>query len=285
MPAKTILQRRGWLALPLALAIGVCPPAALVGAAPGIHTVAHGETLSEIAEVYGIPVAVLARANGISNPDLILTGTTLVLAEEASTATAGETPTRLGHRVGAGENLEGIATAYGTSVAALIAANPDLSDPDLLITGQLLLLPTATSTAAPSATAALRAAVALDYGLDPTLMQAIAWQESGWQQGVTSAAGAAGIMQIVPETGEWVASEIVGAPLNIAGSAADNVTAGAALFAWLVQQTGDEELALAYYVQGQGSVASAGIFPETRQYIANIRAIQAYIIRYGEPPH
>lgn len=285
MPTKNLLQRRGWLALPLAFALGVCPPAALVGAAPGIHTVAQGETLSEIAEVYGIPVAVLAEANDIANLDLIVTGATLLLpGREGATAT-GETPTRVGHRVGAGENLEGIAAAYDTSVAALLAANPELTDPDLLITGQILFLPAATISVASNPTAALLATIALDYGLDPTLVQAIAWQESGWQQGLTSVAGATGIMQVRPETGAWVASDIVGAPLNIVDSATDNVTAGTALFAWLVEQTGDEELALAYYVQGQGSVSSAGIFPETRQYIANIRAIQAHIIRYGEPPN
>lgn len=285
MPTKKLLQRRGWLALPIALALGVCPPAALVGAAPGIHTIAQDETLSGIAEMYGIPVAVLAAANGIANPDLIVTGATLLLAgTEGATATS-ETPTRIGHRVSAGENLEGIAAAYDTSVVALLAANPELTDPDLLITGQMLLLPTGTISPASNSTAALLATIALDYGLDPTLVQAIAWQESGWQQGLTSVAGATGIMQVLPEIGAWVASDIVGAPLNIAGSAADNVTAGTALFAWLVEQTGDEELALAYYVQGQGSVASAGIFPETWQYIANIRAIQAHIVRYGEPPN
>ncbi len=285
MPTKKLLQRRGWLALPIALALGVCPPAALVGAAPGIHTIAQGETLSGIAEMYGIPVTVLAAANGIANPDLIVTGATLLLAGTEGTTATSETPTRVGHRVSAGENLEGIAAAYDTSVVALLAANPELTDPDLLITGQMLLLPTGTISPASNSTAALLATIALDYGLDPTLVQAIAWQESGWQQGLTSLAGATGIMQVLPEIGAWVASDIVGAPLNIAGSAADNVTAGTALFAWLVEQTGDEELALAYYVQGQGSIASAGIFPETWQYIANIRAIQAHIVRYGEPPN
>ena len=285
MQAKNLLQRRGWLALPLALALGICPPAALVSAAPGIHTVQQGETLSEIAEAYGIPLVALAETNSIADPDLIGTGATLLLTGEAGSTPAATAATRVGHRVGEGENLEWIAAAYGTSIGALLAANPELTDADLLIVGQVLILPTATASTAPNSTAALLATIALDYGLDPTLIQAIAWQESGWQQGVESEAGATGIMQVLPETGAWVASDIVGAPLDIAGSATDNVTAGAALFAWLIEQFGDEDLALAYYVQGQGSVARAGIFSETRQYIANIRVIQAYIIRYGEPPN
>jgi LysM repeat protein len=284
MPPKNVLQRRGWLALPLALALGICPPAALVGAAPGIHTVQQGETLSEIAEVYGIPLTALVEINGLADPNLIVTGSTLLLMDEGNTATD-ETTTRVGHRVGTGENLEGIAAAYDTTVAALLAVNPAITDPDLIVAGQIVLLPTVATSPPASATAALLATAAREYGLDPTLVQAIAWQESGWQQGLTSEAGALGIMQVLPETGDWVASDIVGVPLNIANSASDNVTAGTALFAWLREQAGDEDLALAYYVQGQGSIASAGILPETWQYIANIRAIQAYIVRYGEPPN
>ena len=53
----------------------------------------------------------------------------------------------------------------------------------------------------------------------------------------------------------------------------------------LIAQSGDEDVALAAYVQGQGSIASEGIFPETWQYVANVRAIQDYIARYGEPPN
>jgi LysM repeat protein len=45
----------------------------------GIHTVAHGETLSEIAWVYRLDVEALARANGITDPDVIATGRRLAL--------------------------------------------------------------------------------------------------------------------------------------------------------------------------------------------------------------
>ncbi len=38
------------------------------------HTVQSGETLGKIAAKYGITTAALARANGISNPDMIRVG-------------------------------------------------------------------------------------------------------------------------------------------------------------------------------------------------------------------
>jgi hypothetical protein len=37
--------------------------------------------------------------------------------------------------------------------------------------------------------------------------------------------------------------------------------------------------------RGKGVSPSEGIFPETWQYVANVRAIQDYIARYGEPPN
>lgn len=91
-------------------------------------------------------------------------------------------------------------------------------------------------------------------------------------------------MQVLPETAAWIARDIVGRPLEVTNSAADNVVAGTALLAWLVEQAGDGNLALANYVQGQGGVARDGIYPETRSYIADVRAIQRYVARYGGPP-
>lgn len=48
-------------------------------AAPSSHTVAPGETLSEIAKRYGVTVASLASANGIVDRDRIVAGTSLVV--------------------------------------------------------------------------------------------------------------------------------------------------------------------------------------------------------------
>ena len=91
-------------------------------------------------------------------------------------------------------------------------------------------------------------------------------------------------MQLLPETAAWVSSDLAGTPLDVVGSAADNAEAGAVLFAWLLARSGDEDLALAHYVQGQGSVAREGLYQQTREYIADVQALRAYIARYGRPP-
>ena len=278
MGSQQFFGHRRWLALPVALTLGFAPPAAFVGAAPGVHAVQSGETLSEIAEEYGLPVAELAAINGIANPDRVFAGSVLRLSGDGAT-TGERTASGIGYRVGAGDTLGAIANAYGTTTDELLLANPEVTDPDFLVEGQVLRLP-----GAPNAIAALLTTTANEYGIAPSLLQAIAWQESGWQQGIVSSAGAVGVMQVLPTTGAWVASDLVGAPLDTAGSAADNITAGAALLAWLIEQTGDVDLALACYVQGQGSIASSGVFPETWQYVANVRAIQDYLAQYGEPP-
>jgi N-acetylmuramoyl-L-alanine amidase len=275
--------RRRWprLALRVALATAVLAHATFATALAATRLVQPGDTLSEIAASYGVPLAELVAANGIADPDLILAGATLTIPDGAAGARAGgalSKPTGE-YRVEPGDTLSGIAARLGTSVAALLAANPAIVAPDELFAGQVLAIP-----AGESPVAALLRDAALEYGLDPALVQAIAWQESGWRQDLVSPAGARGVMQVLPETAAWVERDIVGRPLDAASNAADNVIAGTALFAWLLERAGDGDLALAYYVQGQGSVARDGIYPETRSYIANVRAIQRYIARHGGPP-
>ncbi len=64
-------------------------------------------------------------------------------------------------------------------------------------------------------------------GVDPALAQAIAYQESGFNQRAVSPANAMGCMQVIPSSGEW-ASDLVGRDLNLL-IAQDNVTAGVAI--------------------------------------------------------
>ncbi|HEX5501821.1 MAG TPA: LysM peptidoglycan-binding domain-containing protein [Thermomicrobiales bacterium] len=262
------------------MALAVALHGADATAAAGAYTVQPGDTLSEIAEAYGVPLATLVAANGIADPNLIVVGTDLAIpGAGAGPASPAPAPEAL-YRVQAGDTLAGIAAASGTSLAALLAANPQIPDPNLIVVGQVVRLPRADL----AAMAALLASQARAYGLDPALLQALAWQESGWQQDVVSPSGAVGVMQILPDTGAWIAADLVGAPLDIAGSAADNVEAGAALLRFVLDRAGSEELALAYYYQGPGSVAQHGITPDTQQYIANVLAARHYIAAYGVPP-
>ncbi len=258
--------------LGVALVVGLAPQIALAAT----YVIQPGDTLGVIAEAHGVSTAALAADNAIADPDVIAASAVLLLPGGAGVRPPAPDAVYV---VRSGDTLGAIAERFGTTVPTLLAANPAIADPDLVGAGVTLRLP-----ASASPVAALLRLAARRHGLDPALLQAIAWQESGWRQDAVSPVGAVGLLQLLPATGAWIASDLVGAPLDVADSAADNAEAGAVLFAWLRAQTGDDELALAYYVQGQGSVARDGLYPETRAYIAAVAALRDHFARDSRPP-
>jgi len=109
-------------------------------------------------------------------------------------------------------------------------------------------------------------------GVPVELVQAIAWQESGWHQPVRSGAGALGVMQVLPATGLWM-SMYAGRPLHLHDTY-DNITAGVTLVRVLLDHTTRTRTAVAAYYQGLGSVRSHGLYPSTRRYVANVLAVR-----------
>jgi soluble lytic murein transglycosylase-like protein len=104
------------------------------------------------------------------------------------------------------------------------------------------------------------------------LAQAVAWQESGWQQHVRSSAGALGVMQVLPTTGLWM-SLYAHRPLDLR-DAHDNVTAGVTLLRVLLDETRSTRSAVAAYYQGLGALRRHGMYPETRRYVASVLAVR-----------
>jgi LysM repeat protein/3D (Asp-Asp-Asp) domain-containing protein len=98
--------------------------AAASGMAPSTYRVRAGDTLSAIAQQYGVTVGALASGNHIADPDRIVTGQTLRVALPPHTVQAGDTLSALGLR-------------YGRSVADLASANT-IADPNLIVVGQIL---------------------------------------------------------------------------------------------------------------------------------------------------
>ncbi len=82
----------------------------------------------------------------------------------------------------------------------------------------------------PSAPQQVRSPTIADAnGVPASFAEAIAWQESGWNNDEVSGAGAVGIMQIVPATWTWIDRYLTpSAPLGTA-SAAENIRAGVLL--------------------------------------------------------
>jgi len=123
----------------------------------------------------------------------------------------------------------------------------------------------------------LIAAYARQYGLESSLPLAIGAQESGFQQGAVSRAGAVGVMQVEPQTA-WQISTLLGRPVNLY-SMDDNIHAGVLWLAHLVAQYGgNERLAAAAYYQGSASLASRGFYKDTVRYVSNAMLLKT---RYG----
>jgi LysM repeat protein len=272
---------------------------ALAPAAAESHVVEPGETLSEIALAYGVPLDVLAEQNHIVNVDLIYAGEALTVPGQAPPAGP---PDRGTHTIAQGESLTSIAAMQRTTVQQLIAANPDIVNPNLIFVGEALNLPggvtsaTTTTTSSTTTSVSFTTSTSSDvptlltqyakaYGLDPVLVQALAWQESGWRQSVVSSAGAIGVMQILPSTADGLSTDVVGRPLDVSGNVNDNIEAGVAFLRFLINNTGSVQLGVAAYYQGPGSLASVGMLAETQQYVSNIMAIRSYILLYGTPPY
>ncbi len=106
------------------------------------------------------------------------------------------------------------------------------------------------------------------HGVDPRLVAAIAWRESGFDPTIVSRRGATGIMQLMPQTAEFLGVSDI---FNVH----QNIFAGTRYLRMLLDSFhGDLELALAAYNAGPGAVERyRGIPPykETISYVKNVR--------------
>jgi len=110
------------------------------------------------------------------------------------------------------------------------------------------------------------------YGVDPSLLAAVASQESNFNSQAVSPAGAKGLMQFMPSTAAGLGVN----PLDPASA----VDGAARYLSSLQQKFGSTSLALAAYNAGPGAVSSYGGVPpyaETQNYVAAVtKKAQAY---------
>lgn len=271
---KNCLARRA--AALLAVSLLAVPASSAL--AEQLHHVQPGETLSGIADHYGITDTLLADYNGIKDPDLIIAGTKITIP--AGSVSGQSTPgVAGGYRVNAGDTLSHIAQKFGVTVSALMEVN-SLKSADHIYEGEVLNLPEASSIAPATISKSdareclIDAAYEFDIALD--LILALAWQESGWQQHVVSGAGAVGLMQLMPATAAWAIEDLgVDDAEDWRTNACSNARLGAAVLGALIDQAGgDGRTALAFYVQGWYSVEINGWFDETKQYVANVTLLR-----------
>jgi LysM repeat protein len=266
----------------------------------GGYVVQQGDTLSGIAAANGTSVSALAAANGLDPSGLLIAGRSLSVTggTSAPAASSGGAPHVQGaYTVRPGDTLSGLAAGAGVSMSDMAAMNG--LDPDgVLVAGTVIKLPggapaptraaePAPAPVVPAANPAPTAArlgaadvqaVAAQYGVSPSLAAAIAWQESGFNNAMVSAANARGVMQVMPGTWDYVQQNLAQRQLD-PNSATDNVHAGVLYLKRLLDETGgDENAAIAGYYQGLKSVRERGLYDDTSRYVANVQALRG---RFG----
>lgn len=275
------LARISWIGLVAALcAVAVAPAQAHV-----LHTVAAGESLSSIAAVDGLSVDELAAANGLSPDAELLESSTVVIpgsdAGAGSSSAGASSDGAGGYVVAPGDTLTGVAASFGLWTEDLAAAN-GLGVDDPLYAGTTLTIPggsTATTADEPyptpgTVTGDEIANEAATQNVGPNFAKAVGWQESGWENGLVSSANARGVMQITPDTWDFIQDNLAGGSLD-PSSPLDNVRAGVMYLGHLFDRTGDDPVnTLASYYQGPGAVESDGLYPETEQYVDSVLSLR-----------
>lgn len=121
--------------------IGISALTALMAATPAAayaatYTVQPNDTLWKIGVKHGVTTDQLKQMNGLSS-DMLLVGQKLQVPDPAHYSTA---------FVQSGDTMWKIAARYGIPLAKLIAANPQIPNPNVIWTGQELRIPTKPST-------------------------------------------------------------------------------------------------------------------------------------------
>jgi soluble lytic murein transglycosylase-like protein len=114
------------------------------------------------------------------------------------------------------------------------------------------------------------------HHLDPKLVMALSYWESGWDQRMVSQSGAVGLMQVEPATADEAGPGLLGRAVDISDPY-DNADVGAAILREDLENFGDPAMALAAYYQGPTSLRENGMLPETQQYVEGILDLAARI--------
>lgn len=131
------------------------------------------------------------------------------------------------------------------------------------------------------------------YGLDPYLVAAIIKTESGFDKDIVSSMGAVGLMQIMPNTGEWIAKQ-----LNIENFSVEmlknediNIEMGCWYINYLRGELKHRNEVLAAYNGGIGNVfkwlqdarySKDGEVVDTIPFKETVRYIEKVVVVYNE---
>jgi murein DD-endopeptidase MepM/ murein hydrolase activator NlpD len=135
------MMTRRLLLSALLLVIVAAPLSAYAAPRPGdtppgatVHVVQRGETLYSIAADYGVTVEAILALNDLDDPDYLRVGQRLIIPAPGTAPGTAES-----YAVQPGDTLDAIALYFGTTPAALVAAN-GLVNPGNIYAGQVLTL-------------------------------------------------------------------------------------------------------------------------------------------------
>jgi LysM repeat protein len=229
------------------------PVATTSSAGAGTYTVMPGDTLTGVAARMGTTVSALAAANGLSLNSFLIAGSVIHTSGVASASAPVSTTVPVSTTT---TTLPQTSTQPVGAAAQGSPTAPPYPTPETMSAGQI-------------------GSIASTQGVSSSLADAIAWQESGFNNDLVSSADARGIMQITPGTWAWIQHSLdTGAPLAPA-SASDNVRGGSIMLNWLLNQTGgDPAMAAAGYYQGLSSVRANGMYTDTQAYVQSVMALR-----------
>lgn len=106
-----------------------------------IHIVKQGDTLYALSQKYGVPLQKIIEANTqISNPEvLVVGGKVKIPASPVPIPENGDVYYK--HTVKQGDTLWKLSKAWGISLQEMIAANPQLKNPNALLVGEVVSIP------------------------------------------------------------------------------------------------------------------------------------------------
>ena len=268
---------RSFAAVAALLLIG---QASFATSGPRAVTVRSGDSLWGIAYRYHVPIGQLAAVNGMQLTSVLLVGRRLVIpggGSRGGSPAAGVTPAG-----GASPPVAGgePATTASVPVTSRFSATQLAQMRSFCATyrppsGPAGALP-ASLTADPGRLALRPLFVkwARAYGVSPDLAEAVAWQESGWQNDVVSGAGAQGIGQLLPGTTAFL-NTLLGTRLQVT-TPEDNIRLEIRYLAYLQRATGNQTCAaVASYYQGFGMLERVGVLPESQRYVSSVLALRS----------
>lgn len=228
------MARLSLLLLSLILGTSLWTPLS-ASAQASVHVVKKGEALSSIARKYGVSSAALKQENKITDVNKIKAGSRLRIPSKTPVAAS----------------RSAAPAASNSKFPARLRNSPE----------RLALIPYFDKWAKANA-------------IDPSLLKATAWAESGWQNSAVSSTGARGIGQILPSTAKFISTNLIGVQLDV-GNPEHNIRMSARYLRYLLaNNNGDVRLALASYFQGPNSVKRIGVKPASERYAQNIIALQ-----------